>query len=96
MSAAGRKSKILSTVSSIIPAGTTGDLILKDNWVSQRNRAKPKSRLDNPFVVEDTDNQTIYFCYEIGTIENVPLYTTEELQCVNGIIYIIVMVLFLD
>ena len=72
----------------IIPAGTTGDLILKDNWVSQRNRAKPKSRLDDPFVVEDTDNQTIYSCYEIGTIENVPLYTTQELQCVNGIIYI--------
>lgn len=72
----------------IIPAGTTGDLILKDNWVSQRNRAKPKSKLDDPFVVEDTDNQTIYFCYEIGTIENVPLYTTQELQCVNGIIYI--------
>lgn len=73
----------------IIPAGTTGNLILKDNWISQRNRAKPKTTLDKPLVVEDTDNQVIYFGYEIGTIENVPLYTTQELQCVNGIITII-------
>lgn len=72
----------------IIPAGTTGNLILKDNWISQRNRAIPKTTLDKPFVVEDTDTQSIYFCYEIGTIKDVPLYTTQELQCVNGIISI--------
>ena len=73
----------------IIPAGTTGDIILEDNWVSQRNRAKKVSKLGDPLVVEDTDNSRILFCYEIGTIENVPLYTTQELNCVNGIVSIV-------
>lgn len=67
-----------------IPAGTTGDLTLKDNWISQRNRAIPKTTLDQPFVVEDTDNHVIYFAYEIGTIQNVPLCTLQELPCING------------
>ena len=62
-----------------IPAGTTGELTLKDNWISQRNRAIPKTTLDQPFVVEDTDNHVIYFAYEIGTIQNVPLYTIQDL-----------------
>ena len=70
----------------VIPTGVTGDLILTDNWVSQRNQAKVKSKLDDPLVVEDADNQRIYFGYEIGTIENVPLFTTQELLCANGII----------
>ena len=73
----------------IIPVGTSGNLILKDNWVSQRNRAKAKAKLDDPLVVEDADNQMIYFGYEIGTIENVPLYTTQNLLCVNGVISVL-------
>lgn len=68
----------------IIPSGTTGDLTLKDNWISQRNRAIPKTTLEQPFVVEDTDNHVIYFAYEIGTIQNVPLCTLQELPCING------------
>ena len=69
-----------------IPANVSGDLILTGNWVSQRNRARPVSSIDKPLVVEDLDNQQILFCYEIGTIENVPLYTIENLLVVNGLL----------
>ncbi len=70
----------------VIPQGTTGDLILKDNWVSVRNLASAKTKLDDPLVVEDTDNKRIYFTYEIGTISNVPLETLVTLESANGLI----------
>ncbi len=70
----------------VIPAGTAGDLILRDHWISQRNQAKAKLTLDDPLVLEDLDNHMVLFCYEIGTIEHVPLFTIETLNSVNGMI----------
>lgn len=56
-----------------IPAGTTGDITLNAYWTSKRNLTKSVSKLDDPIICEDSDNGVIYFAYEIGTIENVPL-----------------------
>ena len=69
-----------------IPVGTAGDLILYANWSSYRNQAKAVKELKDPIIVEDSENGQILFTYEIGTIENVPLFTTLQLQCVNGLI----------
>ena len=69
-----------------IPKGTTGNLILTENWISQRNRAVPVNDYGDPIVVEDTVDHRIYFTYEIGTIQNVPLYTTKYLNVANGLI----------
>lgn len=56
-----------------IPAGTSGDLVLNAYWTSKRNLAKANKTLGDPIVFEDTDNGVIYFAYELGTIENIPL-----------------------
>ncbi len=69
-----------------IPEGTTGNINLYANWASNRNKAVAKESLDAPFIFEDTDNGLILFTYEIGEIQNVPLFTTLKLNCVNGII----------
>ncbi len=69
-----------------IPVGTTGNITLYANWASNRNKAEPVKSLGKPFICEDSENGLIMFNYEIGTIKNVPLYTTLELQCANGII----------
>ena len=69
-----------------IPVGTTGNFTLYANWASNRNKAVAVSSLEDPIIIEDADNGLILFTYEIGTIENVPLFTTLNLNCVNGII----------
>lgn len=69
-----------------IPAGTTGNITLYANWSSDRNKAVAKKTLDDPMIFEDTDNGMILFTYELGEIQNVPLYTTLNLLCANGII----------
>lgn len=73
-------------VLSEIPVGTSGDITLYANWASYRNKATAVKELDDPIIVEDPDNGLILFTYEIGTIENVPLFTVLNLQCVNGIV----------
>lgn len=69
-----------------ISIGTSGDMTLYANWASYRNKATAVKDLDDPIIVEDTDNGLILFTYEIGTIENVPLFTVLNLQCVDGIV----------
>lgn len=69
-----------------IPAGTTGDITLYANWSSNRNKAVPISKLSDPIIFEDDENGLILFAYELGEIQNVPLFTTLKLNCVNGII----------
>lgn len=69
-----------------IAAGTTGNITLYANWASNRNRAVAKSSLDEPLIFEDTDNGLMLFTYEIGEIENVPLFETFKLNCADGII----------
>ena len=61
-----------------IPAGTVGAQSFTANWTSRRNMARPMPLSDPLTVIEDTENGTILFAYELGTIENVPLYTIGE------------------
>lgn len=56
-----------------IPVGTTGNITLYAYWTSKRNLCKSVGKLENAFVLEDMDNDVLYFTYELGTIENVPL-----------------------
>ena len=69
-----------------IPEGTTGDLILYANWASDRNKAEPVASLGDPIICEDSDNGQILFVYEIGKIKNIPLFETQDLLVVNGVI----------
>lgn len=69
-----------------IPAGTTGNITLYANWASNRNKAVAKKNLDDPIICEDSKNGVILFTYEIGEIQNVPLFTMFKLNCANGII----------
>lgn len=69
-----------------IPAGTTGDMVLYANWSSDRAKAEAVKNLGEPIVCEDSENGLILFGYEIGTIKNIPLYTTLRLHCANGLI----------
>ena len=64
-------------ITSIKP-GTTGNLTLHANWTSNRNKAHAVSNLASPNIIEDMDNGQYLFIYEIGTIENVPLYEDQE------------------
>jgi len=69
-----------------IPAGTTGDLTLNAYWTSKRNLTKAVSSLEDPIIIEDSDNGVIYFTYEIGTVENVPLSKALwTIQSVSGL-----------
>lgn len=56
-----------------LPSGTTGDITLNAYWTSKRNLTKTVSNLKDPIIVENPDDGVIYYAYEIGTIENVPL-----------------------
>lgn len=68
-----------------IPAGTTGNITLNAYWTSKRNLAK-KITPDGPLVVEDTNEGVVYFAYEIGTIENIPLTDAIwTIQAVSGL-----------
>ncbi len=69
-----------------IPAGTTGDITLNAYWTSKRNLAKAVKSLDDPIVIENSEEGAIYFAYEIGTIENVPLSDAIwTIQSVSGL-----------
>lgn len=69
-----------------IPEGTTGDLVLYANWASNRNKAVPVTSLGDPIICEDSDNGQILFVYEIGKIENIPLFETQDLLVVDGMV----------
>ena len=67
-----------------IPIGTTGNMTLTANWTSERNKAVTKTVLDDPVIYEDEENNIIYFAYEIGKIENVPLYEIKNFGYISG------------
>ncbi len=69
-----------------IPKGTSKNVVLYANWASNRNKAVPVKKLADPIICEDSENGLMLFTYEIGEIQNVPLYTILKLNCVNGII----------
>ncbi len=69
-----------------IPVGTTGPITLNAYWTSKRNLTRAVKSLEDPFVVEDSDEGVIYFTYELGTIENVPLSDAIwTIQSVEGL-----------
>lgn len=55
-----------------IPAGTTGDIVLDGYWTSLRNLARAK-KPEDPIILDNTTDGVIYFAYELGTIENIPI-----------------------
>ena len=67
-----------------IPAGTTGDQIYTANWTSERRKTYTKPRLDEPIIVEDEENDMILFTYEIGEIQNVPVYEVHDFGKILG------------
>ena len=68
-----------------VPVGTVGDLTLHANWTSKRNQTRPVEKLGDPVIVEDFDEGLILFAYEIGTVENIPLYTIKDFGNTSGI-----------
>lgn len=69
-----------------IKTGTTGNMTLHANWTSKRNQTIPVKELGDPIIIEDTENQQYLFTYELGRIENVPLYTIKDFGNTSGII----------
>lgn len=67
-----------------VPVGTTGSKQYTANWLSKRNQAWTKQKLDDPIIIEDTDSNVILFTYEIGEIRNVPVYEIENFGYVNA------------
>ena len=67
-----------------IAIGVTGSKTYKANWVSERNLAWSKTKLDDPMILEDDKTNTILFTYEIGEIRNVPLYVVEDFGKINS------------
>lgn len=70
-----------------IPIGTTGHVVLNAYYTSLRNLAVSKTD-NNPFIVEDWNNNVVYFTYEIGEIRHIPLTPDKpfwEIQSVAGL-----------
>ncbi|MBQ6163494.1 MAG: InlB B-repeat-containing protein, partial [Clostridia bacterium] len=67
-----------------IPVGTIGSKQYSANWLSMRNQAWSKQKLDDPIILEDTENNLILFTYEIGEIRNVPSFVIEDFGYINS------------
>ena len=67
-----------------IKEGTIGNKTYSANWLSERNKAWTKNKLSKPIIVENEETNTILFTYEIGRIENVPLYTIKDFGYINS------------
>lgn len=61
-----------------INPGTTGHMTLHANWTSNRNRATSYSNYGSPIIIEDDTKGQFLFVYDIGRIDNVPLYTYTD------------------
>ena len=68
-----------------IPKGTAEDITLSANWMSKRNQTRAIRNLSDPIIYEDKDQGQYLFVYEIGQIENVPLYTIKNFGNVSGL-----------
>ena len=68
-----------------IPKGTTGNLTLKANWTSKRNQTRPVKKLGEPIIIENEEEGQYLFAYEIGQIENVPLYDIKDFGNTSGL-----------
>ena len=65
-----------------IKKGSTGEKQFYANWISDRSKAWAAKEIGEPVVYED--DSTILFTYEIGRIENVPIYTIEDFGKINA------------
>lgn len=68
-----------------IDKGTTGNITLQANWCSKRNQTVPVKELGDPIIHEDKELGQLLFVYEIGRMENVPLYTIKDFGNCNGL-----------
>lgn len=68
-----------------IPTGSTGNITLTANWISKRNQTRTVKNLGEPLIYEDEENGQYLFTYEIGQIENVPLYEIKNFGNRSGI-----------
>lgn len=68
----------------VIPKGTVGSKKYTANWLSERNQAWSKQKLEAPIIIEDEETNTILFTYEIGEIRNVPAYVIEDFGYINS------------
>lgn len=68
-----------------IPKGTADDITLTANWTSKRNQTRVVKSLENPIIYENEEDGQYFFVYEIGQIENVPLYTMKNFGNVSGL-----------
>lgn len=68
-----------------IPLGKTGNITLHANWTSKRNQTRPVKQLGEPMIVEDEKEGQYLFAYEIGQMENVPLYTIKDFGNTSGL-----------
>lgn len=68
-----------------IPKGTTGNITLQANWTSQRNLTRPVKKLGEPIIIENEEEGQYLFAYEIGQIENVPLYEIKDFGNTTGL-----------
>lgn len=68
-----------------IPLGKTGNITLHANWTSKRNQTRPVKQLGEPIIYENDKDGQYLFAYEIGQMENVPLYTIKDFGNTNGL-----------
>lgn len=65
-----------------VKAGRSENITLYANWISDRNQAWAKKKLDDPMVYDDGD--VILFAYELGEIRDVPIYEIENFGKINS------------
>jgi len=73
-----------------IKKGTTGDITLHPIWTSRRNSTHPNDYVNEGAAAitewnDEEGNANISFVYNIGTMENVPLYQIGEWMNRSGI-----------
>lgn len=71
-------------ISSAVPQGTIGNFTVYANWTARRNQTVPVKELKDPLFFEDEVNNTYVWIYEIGRIENVPLFTIKDFGWNSG------------
>ena len=71
-------------VSSTVSTGTVGNFTLHANWTAKRNQTIPVKELGEPMFHEDEELGVYVWVYEIGRIENVPLYTIKDFGYNSG------------
>lgn len=73
-----------------IPKGTIGNLTLSPIWTSYRNSTHPNNYAEEGAAAitewtDDDGNANISFVYNVGTIENVPLYQISKTMNSSGL-----------